>query len=110
MERYEVQQPPEANHADLREDLLQQAQNAEHDPHFELIDIDKLTDQDLDMYDLLRRGELTQDILSEYERSLRTEHETEENSAFSSPREEFAAYLRNKLIASIADQRRHQEH
>ena len=100
MEHHELpQQSSEAKRAVLRADLMHRADEAEHDPHFDFIDLDTLTDQDLALYDLLLRGELTEAALNEYE--------NEHSGSSPSSKEEFIAYLRNKLLSSGAGKRLH---
>ena len=105
-----LQHTPEAKHAVLRANLLQQAAGEQHDPHFDRINIGELSDRDLDMYDMLLRGELTEQALSEYTQEVLGPNSRERGGVFPPPKDEFIAYLRNKLHSSIAEGRLHREH
>ena len=100
----EKQKEIDVKHLEELRDFLYEQKEKRKDPHFDFIDVDKLTDGDLMIFDKLKKHNLTNKEFEEYRNHIKNyinEQENQKGNNFKpqdDSRSNFEAMISNKMV------------
>lgn len=98
------------NYAESVRETLREQKMKKADNHFENIDLDDLTDEDLIIFDKLQKGNLTEEEFNDYRKSLNPYFRQERQlkgdkyNSLKDSRSNFSAMIANKIMSKKVEE------